>query len=724
MKNLLIILLLILHPVILVAQLDSKEFLNPPVEFRPIPLWFWNNTTVNAERALEQLKHMVNKDGYGGCAILPFGQRFRPEYLSDKYFSVYGEVIKLAETLGIKMSLYDEYGFPSGSMGAINGDDTPRFMNKYPDATIKRLDKVEYAVRSGDTFKQRLPEGKLMSVLAMDTITFERMSLRRYLRDREVTWLVPQGAWKVFCFVCVKDGDPNVDYLSPNAVKLFVKETYEAYYQRFPAAFGATITSTFFDEPTMYRAAGRMWTDDYNEKFIKHHGFSPELLYPALWYSIGSSTASARNYLFGFRSQLYAEGFMKTIHEWAAAHNTQSTGHQDQEEVLNPVSVSGDLMLCGKYMDIPGIDKIGGERPAEQFYKVVSSSAYNWDKPLVMSETYGAMGNISIEELSTIAMEQSTKGINHLIPHAVWYNEQSVTFLPELSYRNPLYKEALPDFNKFLSRLNYMLAREGRHVADIAMIYPIESLQAEHYLDGKKGYYAGGVDIPNTDYTRLSAILTDSLGKDFTYLHPEVINKRCKIRKGKLILQNKVNREEFRVMIVPGMKTISIENLKKIEKFYEDGGCVLFTTQLPEHSAEFGRDEEIRDIVWSILSSKKSNTKGKAFFIPNPSSDTIQKVLTTCNIVFDVHFSNQKPLNYIHKKYNGKSVYYFANLTKSPYCSQIVLRGKVDPVLFNPNTGQTDSVSYTHRKEGKVEVTVLTLQLRSKSSVFLVDISL
>ena len=47
------------------------------------------------------------------------------------------------------MSLYDEYGFPSGSMGAINGDDTPRFMQRHPDATIKRLDKTEYQLTAG-----------------------------------------------------------------------------------------------------------------------------------------------------------------------------------------------------------------------------------------------------------------------------------------------------------------------------------------------------------------------------------------------------------------------------------------------------------------------------------------------------------------------------------------------------------------------------------------------
>ena len=73
-------------------------------------------------------------------------------------------------------------------------------------------------------------------------------------------------------------------------------------------------------------------------------------------------------------------------------------------------------MLDGKYMSMPGIDRIGGNRPTENFYKVVSSSANNWDHTLVMSETYGDMGNITTETMYRIATEQFTKGINYLIP--------------------------------------------------------------------------------------------------------------------------------------------------------------------------------------------------------------------------------------------------------------------------------------------------------------------
>ena len=704
------------------AQISPKAFANPEKQYRPIPLWFWNNTTVNETELLNLFRQMVEKDGYGGCAILPFGKDFKPEYLSDKYFSLYGAIIEEARKLDARMSLYDEYGFPSGSMGAINADGVPRFMNKYPDATIKRLDKIEYEVPSGTRIRKPLPEGKLMAAVAMDTLSGKRLSLKTHIHSGELDWRAPKGAWKVLFFVCVKDGDPNVDYLNPEAVKLFVKETHQAYYEKFSKDFGKTIIQTFFDEPTLYRAQGRMWTEKFNEKFKARYGYSPELLYPALWYNIGEETQSARNRLFGLRATLYAEGFMKTIQEWASAHGIHSTGHQDQEEIQNPVSVSGDLMLCGKYMDMPGIDKIGGNRPAESYYKIISSSAYNWDKRQVMSETFGAMGNLKVKELYHIAMEQYTKGINTLIPHAVWYDDKNVTFLPELSWRNELYRDSLPAFNLFLTRLNYVLQQEGKHVADIAVIYPIESLQGEHVLDGALGYYEGGIRIPNTDYIHISTLLTDTLGRDFTYIHPEVLSTKCEIQNGLLHLNNHINKETFRLVIVPGMKTISLANLQKIETFYKTGGNVIFTTQLPEKSVEPGKDKEIKKIINRMITGNKSqSSSGKAFFIEKPRTEILRRTLAACHKVADVAFPDGQELNYIHKINGNQSVYYFANLKDTSYRAEVILRGKISPVLLDPHTGQQKDVTYTHQLSHGIETTSILLSIKENSSAFIID---
>ncbi|UCD49926.1 MAG: hypothetical protein JSW27_20645, partial [Phycisphaerales bacterium] len=116
------------------ADLPTPEvFAYPPVEYWPRPLWFWNDTEVTAETIREQMQKSKQFSKYGGFGILPFGKSFRPEYLSEEYFALYGVALEQAKELGLTMSLYDEYGFPSGAAGAPNSRDTSLFAQKYPD---------------------------------------------------------------------------------------------------------------------------------------------------------------------------------------------------------------------------------------------------------------------------------------------------------------------------------------------------------------------------------------------------------------------------------------------------------------------------------------------------------------------------------------------------------------------------------------------------------------
>lgn len=351
-------------------------------------------------------------------------------------------------------------------------------------------------------------------------------------------------------------------------------------------------------------------------------------------------------------------------------------------------------------------------RPAELFYKVVSSSAANWDKRLVMSETFGAMGNIPVRELYTIAMEQYTKGINQLIPHAVWYNDADVTFLPELSYRNPLYNEALPAFNRFLARLNYLLQPEGRTMADIAMLYPIETLQAGHYLDGPEGYYAGGVKLPGTDYIRVAAMLSDTLARDFTYLHPEVL-ARCPAGRGMLHLDNKVNHQHYRVLILPGVKCISPECLRTVERFRRAGGQVIFTTALPETSTRFEVSAtQVAARVQEMLAARKN----PAVFLPEPDTESLRKALEA-DFIPDVTVSGAPGLRYIHRICGGRHIYYFANVGTETAEAGILLRDAVKLRSFDPHTG--DNAPFA--AEVSAQGTRLQLTLPGARSLFLVS---
>jgi len=465
-------------------------------------------------------------------------------------------------------------------------------------------------------------------------------------------------------------------------------------------------------------------------------------------YDIGDETQSARNYLFGFRAELYALGFTKVVSDWSVAHGITATGHNAPEEALIPANSSGDVIKSFKYLEIPGIDKIGGHRPAERFYKVISSAAYNWDKNLVMSETYGAMpnyeepGDLSWNDIYSIAMDQYTKGINMLIPHAVWYDNTRVTYKPELSYRNPLYADSLPMFTRFLARLNVMLQSKGRHVADIAVIYPISSLLGDHYFDSRIGpsNVDGPVDPSNEyykqsvakiDYIDVANWLTNTAGKDFTFLHPEVLDEKCSIKGRELHLQNNGNWENYRIIIVPSCKTISISNLEKIADFYKFGGTVIFTTRLPSKSVETGKDTEIVKLIRSIFPDgardtgiKISNDKGgMAIFISHPSGKNLSEALELSGNVFDVEYPYNEEIQYIHKVVENRDILYFANTGGSYVETEVTLRGHYNLEEWDPHTGKGQKI-ISRTIKGDIPDTVMTrikLNLKPFHSSFWVE---
>ena len=306
-----------------------------------------------------------------------------------------------------------------------------------------------------------------------------------------------------------------------------------------------------------------------------------------------------------------------------------------------------------------------------------------------------------------------------------------MTFRPELSHRNPIYREGLYAFNTFLARLNVMLRNDARYVTDIAVLYPIETMQGEHRFDGPLTAYEGGVAIPEMDYVQIGLRLTERLGRDFMFLHPEVLAQSCRAGgKTLLTLENDRQYNTFTTLIVPSSKTISAANLEKILAFFEAGGRVVFTTRMPEKSTEPGQDARIAELTEKLLprtlreSGRPNENKqgGRVVFLPDPTTEAIGRALDSQPGTFDVEWnSGSRPLRYIHKRLDGKNIYYLANLDDSTFDSEIRLKGKMRLALWDPHTGEIAPVEARHLRQKTGTVTSVPLRLESSRSVFLVE---
>ena len=732
----------------------QADFANPPQRYNSRPLWFWNEVPTR-EETIAQMKRAV-ESGYAGLAILP---AFRPtegnsaamKFMSPEFLEQYKVAADTAQELGLKLCLYDEFWFPSGSAGGL-------MRERFPEHLCKRLDMASYdADAEIDGVMLDIPEGTLMGCVAMNMQTWERENITDHAKDGVLHWQRPANdaaPYKIMAFACILDGERNlVDYLEPESMKKFVELTYAGYQKAMPEHFGTTIDSAFYDEPMLYTpGAGRAWTPRFNEYFEARLGYDPVPLYPAMFFDVGPDTASARNALFGFRATLFSEGFVKTITDWLKPHGIPLTGHLDQEEVVNPTGVSGDAIKFFEYQDIPGLDQIFKYGRGSKMYKLISSAATNYDRHLVMTETYGAAGRFPIDILYREVMDQTAKGVNMFVPHAVWYNPKTMPagMQPELSAADPLYGPALPEYNRYVGRVHLMTQNPGRHVADIAVLYPIESLQSTYHFNGPISAYEGGVPGTDDNYMDLGEALMFEVHRDFTFIHPETLVNRCKIvPKGvvtdrvSLHLDNTQNPAEFSILIMPSMQTIGVKTLEKIRDFYNAGGIVIAVGTLPQYSAESGKDEEVREMLHEVFGDKAmqgfnhevtlhanyNRLSGMSFNFSVESENLMATLNKAMNIVgtADVAFANEGRLpkssatgsfTYRHWIMDGRDVYFFSNSTDESIDTYVYLRRTFSKLeWWNPHDG-TITANPSAKYSGNH--TFIPLQLQPVSSLFLV----
>jgi hypothetical protein len=746
------------------AQFDPAVFKSPPAQYRGHAMWSFPLSTLNENYILSGIREMA-KLNYGGFFIEAGGgpttglseaylKMFRrPQnnqgvvFLSDDYFRFYKVALEEAKKQGLDVVLYDDYSFPTGTVAG-------QLYSKYPQHVAKSLEMTEKDVTGPARVELEIPQGIYMGSVMMNRDTFELVDVSdRRAKDRLVCQ-APKGNWKVMAFYLSEGKARIVDYLDEAAMTAFISMTYEKYQENLGSYFGNLIKETFYDEPAMHHA-DRMWTPAFNAGFQKKYGYSPMKYYPALWYDIGPQTAAARNALFGFRSQLFFDNFIKRLDDWCRAHNLQFGGHLDQEEPLNPVPVTGDLLKVFEHQTLPTVDDIWWYGRSNVSYKIVTSAAFNYDHPIARAETYAAYRVLNEKIAFQVAMDQYAMGINSQIP--------ARTMQPKR-----------PELNDYVGRLSYLL-QHGRHVADVAVLYPIGSLQASYRFMGGRTFplapnekapeirevaYAreGGFAGTEADYQDIGESLFRGLRVDYTYLHPEVLVDRCSIDNRKLILNNRENREEYSVLILAGGDTLPVAAAAKIKEFYDKGGMVIATTALPTKSAEFGHDKEVRQAIadvfgvthdgavsadvrraqdrqnfyvfWYYIKNNKAG--GQAIFLPNTHPWLMDFALKQVLPLRDVDIQERMgvlkrgpdydgALTYIHKVKNDRDVYFFANSSPKAIDTKVVLRGKKTLRIWNPHTGEQQAAEFTQGEANGQPVTTVRLVLPSVSSQFLIQ---
>ncbi|MEW6751766.1 MAG: hypothetical protein AB1505_12435 [Candidatus Latescibacterota bacterium] len=294
-------------------------FRHPPRLFAPIPFWFWNDD-LEEEELLRQLR-AFHQAGYGG--VIPHarvGLSRRVGYLTEEFLRLLARVVEECERLGMKVILYDEASYPSGSAQGAVVRENPAYASQAlglwerevtgPHRSLWRPNTGRCLLdRHVCTVAGRVGQGGVVdpaSLRLLDPLphTLFRLDLPEGHWRAMSVWNVPSGGHIRGAHPEEEDGHaaapPAADIHNPEAVACFLRLTHDRLYERLGPHFGRTVIALFTDEPSLLGRGPlrprdpRPYTPGLEDWLETLWGEDPRPWLPALWVDYGPGTAAFR----------------------------------------------------------------------------------------------------------------------------------------------------------------------------------------------------------------------------------------------------------------------------------------------------------------------------------------------------------------------------------------------------------------------------------------------
>ena len=481
--------------------MDVKQafatFVSPPREFGPIPFWFLNDDLEEGE-LLRQLR-ALHEAHYGGFVLhARVGLSRRVGYLTDEFFRLARLLVAEAARLGMKVILYDEGSYPSGSaQGAVvaeNPDYASRAMGMWertvegpfagfwrPNTGRGLLDRHVCTVVGRRTAAGGVDSGSARVLNPLPNDIF-RIEVPAGQWTAMSVWHTASGGHIRGVFADEESGSLTApaagDILNPDAVACFLRLTHDRYYEHLKEFFGTTIIAIFTDEPQVMgrnplRPANPMpFTPGLIEWLAERWGEDPRPWLPALWVDCGPGTGAFRRRFKAAIQERLEEVFFAVQSRWCAEHGIALTGHPAESEELSPLrwfQLPGQDMVW-RYVESDQPTAIEGRHSVAA--KVATSGARIQGARRILTEVCGAYGwRLTLEEMKWLFDWHLVRGNNLIDPHAVFYSirgRRAWESEPDLCLHNT-WRPYVGLVNRYAQRLSWLLC-DGTHVCDVAIL--------------------------------------------------------------------------------------------------------------------------------------------------------------------------------------------------------------------------------------------------------------
>ncbi len=550
-----------------------KTFQNPPTEFGIIPLWFWNDDLEDTE-LIRQL-HEFHKAGFGGVVPHPrVGLAPKIGYLTEEYFRLIRLVVEECAKLEMKVILYDEGCYPSGSANGAVIKENPAYASQCIGLVEKDITGPWSGYWKPETSRSLMDKhvctvlGQVTTEGKIDTSTLRLLEVEPHdILHIEVT----EGNWKAMSVwnACsaghirgvLADEEtghatapPSGDILNPEAVACFLHLTHDQYYKHLSEYFGSTVIAMFTDEPgPMGRGPHRFenakpFTPGFVEWLETQWDFDPRIWLPSLWVEYDQGTEEFRQHYTKAVHDRQRIVFYEAQSKWCRDHGIAFTGHPSNGNEMTALSV----------FQIPGQDIVwreilpnsSGALEGVQSVtaKAATSGARLYQRKRILTEIGGAYGwRMTCSELKWLYDWHFVRGNNLINAHAVFYSirdRRAWESEPDIGIHNVWW----PYFHhiaQYSKRLCWLLS-EGKHICDLAILGDGNDLP----WATAKVLYQKQIDFLYIDN---SSVSTSKLQDEFL----------------------SIGSQNYKTIIVDGDPVLSEESEKKLSQFEKNGGNII-----------------------------------------------------------------------------------------------------------------------------------------------------
>ena len=679
-------------------------------------------------RQIEKHIDKLAKIGYGGIVT---NVQFTKEYIKDEtMLKLLKHEVEYCKKTGMRVWLYDEKGYPSGTAGGLT-------LEKNPDFEAKGLVGVFKTVKPSETVSIEFPRGheKVVAAYAyngtcfddIDTnsavsLTTEKNSDLKYTNDSEsprfVAYLASKRMYEgTHAQHNCCESRRYIDVMNKDAVKEFIANTYEVYKNTLGEYFGNGIEAMFTDEPSLmahYLNVGLdprdihdeydneipllpvvNWTNEFLSRFKNLFGYDIEKYLPFMFGGNTQKACEIREDYHNAVSKFYEESFLCQIQDFCEKNNIAFSGHLLYEEAVSVhPAFEGNFFHQIKHMKYPGIDILTTLAPnlmnnSAQVPKLVASVAALNGREHVMSEVSSHIegGKQTPAQMLSSCVLQYALGVDIFTSYYSEKVEDGSLWDQNAGLDNftAYFEETVVDernyriWNETLGRIAALM-NGGTHKAKILLYYPIETAN-RNYLPqydcnkDEKYQISPNYDLSfskknwaaNDSWTELSrSLLKNQL--DYFMTDFETL-QRFKISDsgGKINISESKN--DFEVLILPACDIN--DKLLNCLKNLGENGVKIMTVMKPEFSAEVKKAASVKNL--KVCKDEKDLTMNLIAAI-NP----------------DVFLKKEAEIIYL-KKENANGVnYLFVNAQESSVKTtvELYLDKKCAFSLYNPLTDE------------------------------------